>query len=349
MRSRASAGAAGGCCGPALRAAARARSRWSALGGVPRPPLAGVLPLPRRQGRGHRGRRAARRSTLARPGDAATWVIIAAFFRYSSLASLVAAVFAPFYQLLTGAPSRSPLAHRRDVRCCWSGATSANIASPVAGTESRLGEQGRRRPAARARSAKRRRTSARVEGPKAPSTSAANWTRRVLSAASRRAPSRRARRASSRARPCARARCRPRRSSAPASGRPGRARRARATAAARAMIASITGCLQSRQPMPAVVQPLHDPVLGRRRRSRPGGTATPGTSRGCPGRCAARAPGRSACARIFCVDLGRLLAHRDRVAVALAHLRAVEAGQLQHLGVQRLRLGAGSSCRCRAS
>src|SRR5512139_283307 len=30
----------------------------------------------------------------------ATWVIIAAFFRYSSLASIVSAVFAPFYQLL---------------------------------------------------------------------------------------------------------------------------------------------------------------------------------------------------------------------------------------------------------
>ena len=29
-----------------------------------------------------------------------TWLIIAAFFRYSSLASIVAAVFAPFYQLL---------------------------------------------------------------------------------------------------------------------------------------------------------------------------------------------------------------------------------------------------------
>ena len=29
-----------------------------------------------------------------------TWLIIAAFFRYSSLASVVAAVFAPFYQLL---------------------------------------------------------------------------------------------------------------------------------------------------------------------------------------------------------------------------------------------------------
>ena len=30
----------------------------------------------------------------------ATWLIIAAFFRYSSLASLVSAVFAPFYQML---------------------------------------------------------------------------------------------------------------------------------------------------------------------------------------------------------------------------------------------------------
>ena len=36
-----------------------------------------------------------------------TWVIIAAFFRYSSLASIVAALFAPFYQLLIwgGGPS----------------------------------------------------------------------------------------------------------------------------------------------------------------------------------------------------------------------------------------------------
>ena len=30
----------------------------------------------------------------------ATWLIIAAFFRYSSLASIVAAIFAPFYQAL---------------------------------------------------------------------------------------------------------------------------------------------------------------------------------------------------------------------------------------------------------
>ncbi|HZF78329.1 MAG TPA: glycerol-3-phosphate 1-O-acyltransferase PlsY, partial [Rubrivivax sp.] len=39
-----------------------------------------------------------------------TWVIIAAFFRYSSLASLVAAVFAPFYQALIWGPDLSLLA-----------------------------------------------------------------------------------------------------------------------------------------------------------------------------------------------------------------------------------------------
>ena len=39
-----------------------------------------------------------------------TWVIIAAFFRYSSLASIVAAVFAPFYQLLIWGASPIALA-----------------------------------------------------------------------------------------------------------------------------------------------------------------------------------------------------------------------------------------------
>jgi hypothetical protein len=42
--------------------------------------------------------------------------------------------------------------------------------------------------------------------------------------------------------------------------------------------------------------------------------------------------------RTFFVDLGRLVAHQDGVAVALAHLGAVQARQAQHLGVQRLRL-----------
>ena len=49
-------------------------------GGVRRPPVAGVLPLQGRQGRGHRGRRAARLQPAgwARPRWL-TWVIIAAF------------------------------------------------------------------------------------------------------------------------------------------------------------------------------------------------------------------------------------------------------------------------------
>jgi glycerol-3-phosphate acyltransferase PlsY len=43
----------------------------------------------------------------------ATWLIIAAFFRYSSLASIVAAVFAPFWQLLTdGSGPVAVRAHR---------------------------------------------------------------------------------------------------------------------------------------------------------------------------------------------------------------------------------------------
>ena len=44
----------------------------------------------------------------------ATWVIIALFFRYSSLASIVAAVFAPFYQLLIWEPSAIVAGDRGD-------------------------------------------------------------------------------------------------------------------------------------------------------------------------------------------------------------------------------------------
>ena len=37
-----------------------------------------------------------------------SWLIIAYFFRYSSLAALVSALFAPFYQLLIWGPGRRP-------------------------------------------------------------------------------------------------------------------------------------------------------------------------------------------------------------------------------------------------
>ena len=161
---------------------------------------------------------------------------------------------------------------------------------------------------------------------------------------SSRGPSPRARRASSRARPCGPARCRPRRSSAPASGRRryGSARSRHGCCSA--MIASITGCLQSRQPMPAVRAAVHHPGLGRlvgvdlvelpdRAALRVARVAA----------AHARRVGRHAAD--LCVDLGRLLAHRDRVAVALAHLRAVEAGQLRRPRCAAPAARAGSSCR----
>jgi glycerol-3-phosphate acyltransferase PlsY len=67
-----------------------------------------------------------------------TWVIVAAFFRYSSLASIVAAAFAPFYQALIW-----------DIDTLWLAMVvmglllvwrhEANIRKLIAGTESRLG------------------------------------------------------------------------------------------------------------------------------------------------------------------------------------------------------------------
>ena len=55
----------GAALGPGRGHAGAGRS-----GGVRRPPVAGVLPLPGRQGRGHRGRRAAGAEPLARARDA---------------------------------------------------------------------------------------------------------------------------------------------------------------------------------------------------------------------------------------------------------------------------------------
>jgi glycerol-3-phosphate acyltransferase PlsY len=68
----------------------------------------------------------------------ATWVIIAAFFRYSSLAAIVSAVFAPFYQLLIwgGGPAALTVAVM-GLLLVWR--HSANIQKLLRGTESRLG------------------------------------------------------------------------------------------------------------------------------------------------------------------------------------------------------------------
>jgi glycerol-3-phosphate acyltransferase PlsY len=70
----------------------------------------------------------------------ATWVIIALFFRYSSLASIVAAVFAPFYQLLIWEPSATALAVAvMSLLLIWR--HSGNIRKLLAGTESKLGHK----------------------------------------------------------------------------------------------------------------------------------------------------------------------------------------------------------------
>ena len=78
-----------------------------------------------------------------------TWLIVAAFFRYSSLASLVAAVFAPVYMVL-GSGIAWPASPAIAVAIAAMGALliwrhRLNIARLLAGTESRLGA-GKARP-----------------------------------------------------------------------------------------------------------------------------------------------------------------------------------------------------------
>ena len=73
----------------------------------------------------------------------ATWLIIAAFFRYSSLAALVSALFAPFYQMLFWEVGPLvPAIIGMSLLLVWR--HSANIGKLLAGTESKLG----RKPAA---------------------------------------------------------------------------------------------------------------------------------------------------------------------------------------------------------
>ncbi len=67
-----------------------------------------------------------------------SWLIIAVFFRYASLASLVAALFAPFYQALIWGVDSSLIAIAvMSVLLVWR--HEGNIRKLLAGTESRLG------------------------------------------------------------------------------------------------------------------------------------------------------------------------------------------------------------------
>ena len=77
----------------------------------------------------------------------ATWIIIAAFSRYSSLAAIVAAVFAPFYQLLIwGGGPVAVAAMLMGGLLVWR--HRANIRKLLDGTESRLGHKAATLPAA---------------------------------------------------------------------------------------------------------------------------------------------------------------------------------------------------------
>ncbi len=83
----------------------------------------------------------------------ATWALVALFFRYSSLASLVAAAFAPFYQLLIwgGSPLVLTIAVM-SLLLFWR--HSANLQKLIRGTESKIGQKaGAAAPAAAAHGA----------------------------------------------------------------------------------------------------------------------------------------------------------------------------------------------------
>src|SRR3954465_6228032 len=71
-------------------------------------------------------------------GTVATWIIIATFLRYSSLAALVAAVFAPFFAaLLLGFGAYFATVLIMGALLVWR--PSENITRRVAGTETRIG------------------------------------------------------------------------------------------------------------------------------------------------------------------------------------------------------------------
>jgi glycerol-3-phosphate acyltransferase PlsY len=70
----------------------------------------------------------------------ATWIVIALFFRYSSLAALVAAACAPFYTFfLFGAGAALPAVILVSALLVWR--HRGNILSLLAGKESRIGEK----------------------------------------------------------------------------------------------------------------------------------------------------------------------------------------------------------------
>ena len=80
-------------------------------------------------------------------GTVATWLIILGFFRYSSLAALAAAAFAPFFTaLLLGFEAEAACVLVISALLVWR--HQENIARLIAGTESRVGgKSGGKKPA----------------------------------------------------------------------------------------------------------------------------------------------------------------------------------------------------------
>ena len=78
-----------------------------------------------------------------------SWLIMAAFFRYASLASIVAALFAPFYQLLIWGVAPTLLAVcAMSLLLVWR--HEANLRKLFAGTESKIGQKAALPPGDRA-------------------------------------------------------------------------------------------------------------------------------------------------------------------------------------------------------
>ena len=72
-------------------------------------------------------------------GAAATWIIMAVFFRISSLSALVAAAFAPFFALILYTPSHPYVIGVGIVSVLLVWRHRSNIRNLLAGTEGRLG------------------------------------------------------------------------------------------------------------------------------------------------------------------------------------------------------------------
>jgi acyl phosphate:glycerol-3-phosphate acyltransferase len=97
----------------------------------------------------------------------ATWLIIAYFSRYSSLAAIVASVFAPFYQMLIWGMGPIVLTTGlMGLLLVWR--HQANIKKLLNGTESKIGQKSAAAAAAAAAAAGTNKKHPHGQGPKAP-------------------------------------------------------------------------------------------------------------------------------------------------------------------------------------